>query len=146
MGSSDKAGVVETLRSEHEQIRARLQQAMNASPPVSAAAKRLVQLCFPHFESEEKIVFPVLERVHRLPSTSLAGIHEHIAQLSRERKRVGRDHESIICAAHALSGAAQRQGDSDLVDLANLIARHERTEDDLGMVVYDLGIARKSHP
>jgi hypothetical protein len=102
MGSSDKAGVAETLRLEHEQIRARLQQAMNASPPVSAAAERLALLCFPHFESEERIVFPVLERIRRLPGSS--------------------------------------------VDLANTIARHERAEDDLGMAVYDLGIARKSRP
>jgi hypothetical protein len=136
------ADVAETLRQEHEQIRDRLRAAMNESAAIAAAARGLSQLCVPHFELEERIVFPILERLHGRPAAKLTDIHEQASELGRQRKRFGRDHEAIVCAAHVLFVAAHEQGKSELAELADMIAHHERFEDDLGMAVYDLGVAR----
>jgi hypothetical protein len=143
VASSNKADVVGMLRQQHERIRTGLRAATGGSPAVDAAVKRLGQLCLPHFEAEEKIVFPVLEKMYAHVMIT-AEMHERAAELGRQRKRFGRDHEAIISAARVLHGAADIRWDRELAGLADMIAHHEHTENDLGMATYELGIAGRS--
>ena len=48
------------LRLGHDEVRAGLVRATMGHGPITQAAKRVAQLCLPHFAWEERTVFPVL--------------------------------------------------------------------------------------
>ena len=58
--------VPEALRLDHDEIRAELARATMESDPIGKAAMRVARYCLPHFEHEEKTVFPAFGLLHDL--------------------------------------------------------------------------------
>jgi hypothetical protein len=137
--------IVETLRQDHEDIRTELSRAIDEHGAVGAAAGRLAQLCLPHFEYEERVVFPVLARLRQLTAqdalpAAIKELEEQIAELSRQHKRFGSEHQLISTGVRNLLEAGHGKGSRHIVELAHIIRNHEGIEDDLDFSAHQLSI------
>ncbi len=132
----NRSDIVERLTRDHDSIRMWLRLAPDETPLIAAAAKRLSDLCLLHFEFEEAHVFPVLEKTEWFPDGGASNVEEQCCD-----QRYGRDHGAIICVAHVLLAVARRQGRQELAELAELIAQHESSEDDLRAAAFGSSIS-----
>ncbi len=134
------------LRRDHEQIRAGLAKAMQEGGPMGDAAKRLSELCLPHFELEERVVLPVLARLNHLAAKEeereeIAELYEKIAELSRQHKQFAAEHRSLASAVDTLWDTAHRQGSRETLELSEMMRDHEAFEDRLNLDGYPIGSA-----
>jgi hypothetical protein len=131
-----KTDIAEKLRQGHDNLRAGLTKAMQEGGPIADAAKRLAELCLPHFELEEKIIFPVIARLDKPTSVEeereeIARLQEQIADLSRESNRFASEHLSIAAAVDRLRDAALEHGSRETLELTSLFRNHEAFENQL---------------
>ncbi len=142
----NQTDIADTLGQDHEDIRGDLANIMRRRGPVGEAAKRLADLCLPHFEVEEKLVFPVLRRLHGLVSREelrpdlAADLQEQIADLTRQHKYFSGQHASISSAVENLLAAAYKDGERQAAELAYIIRNHEGFEDNLDLSAYQANI------
>jgi hypothetical protein len=120
---------VRALRQDHEDIRIGLRLVADKGPFLAAVAKRLRELCLPHFEFEERIIFPILDRLEVADPAKQEGAREQLSGLCRHT--VDADHDALAALTSVLLVAAGRQGSTELRELAHLVARHERAENTL---------------
>jgi DNA-directed RNA polymerase specialized sigma54-like protein len=143
---SNEMDIAETLGQDHEEIRADLAKTMRQRGAVGEAARRLADLCLPHFEVEEKMIFPVLRRLDGLVSRNeplgdlAADLQEQIADLTRQHKHFNAQHESISAAVEKLLAAAYKDGHREAAELAYIIRNHEGYEDELDLSAYQANI------
>jgi hypothetical protein len=140
--------IAEMLRHDHDDIRAALAKATKGPNPIAGAAKRLAELCLPHFELEEKVVFPVLARMHDLAlreylAEELVDVQQEIADLCRQHKDYATQHHSIDSEVKTLLQTASRKGSEEAADLGRMIWNHERFEDHLDLAAYELSMRAK---
>ena len=141
-----KTDIADKLRRDHEQIRAGLARAMQDGGPMGEVAKRLSDLCLPHFELEERVVLPVLARLNNLAareeeSEEIATLYEKIAEISRQHKRFAAEHRSLASAVDILWDTAHREGSKEMLDLSEMMRDHEAFEDRLDLEGYRIGSA-----
>jgi hypothetical protein len=133
-----KTDIAEKLWQDHEKLRAGLAKAMQEDAPVANAARRLAELCLPHFELEEKIVLPLLARLNT-PASAEEGHEEieelqaQIAELSRQRKRLESEHLSVAAAVDTLRDVANQHGSRETLELISLFRNHEAFENQLDL-------------
>jgi hypothetical protein len=138
--------IAEMLGQDHEEIRADLAKTMRQRGAVGEAARRLTDLCLPHFEVEEKMIFPVLRRLQGLVSRNeprpdlAADLQEQIADLTRQHKHFSAQHEPISVAVEKLLAAAYKDGHREAAELAYIIRNHEGFEDELDLSAYQANI------
>ncbi len=130
--------VAEKLRQDHENIRAGLAQAMQERGPVAVAARRLSELCLPHFELEERIILPMLARLNKLASAEeeredIAQLRAQTAELSRWQMQFASEHRSVADALNSLRDAAREHGSSETIKLTEFVRNHEAFEDHLDL-------------
>jgi hypothetical protein len=140
--------LAEMLRHDHEEIRAALARATTGPKPIAGAARRLAELCVPHFELEEKLVFPILARLHVLTLgedlyPELADVQDQIAELCHQHKQFGAGHHSIDSEVETLLQAGHKRGSRETAELGRIIRNHERFEDHLDLAAYELSILAK---
>jgi hypothetical protein len=121
------------LEHEHEKMRQGLKVAAANSGVIGEAATRLAALCFPHFEVEERMVFPALATLYDLssrhaPEEESARVKREIDGLSRRNKEFHKEHESIGIEVDRLLQFAQDADDRQAMDLAYILKSHERVE------------------
>ena len=99
------------------------------------AAKDLSRICLPHFEWEEKTVFPILVL---LPDLQRGNVRPDmidalpmIAEFTVRRDEMNNHHQSILSAVETLLQVAHREMKPEVTALAYNLRIHEQIEDDV---------------
>jgi iron-sulfur cluster repair protein YtfE (RIC family) len=124
-----------SVRAEHREIHAALERAASASGSVGAAARALAEVLHPHFVREEEIALPPLgllgplaagERPAEMPAALAMS-----DSLRRELPRMLEEHARIRAAVEALRAAAQEERVANAERLADQLALHAQTEEEV---------------
>lgn len=103
--------------------------------PIAVAAKRVAKLCLPHFEYEEKTVFPVFALLPDLQRGELRpemmDVMPLIADFVARHDALDEHHQSILSAIDALLQAARKEKNRVFAEVANNLRIHERLEDEV---------------
>ena len=141
-----------SLQTEHEEIHRALAEATRAPGPVGAAAKELAAVLDPHFERENEIALPPLGLLAPLAAGERpAGQQEALAMadaLRKEWPRMLAEHKQIRAATEKLRTAAREQKASVHEHLAERLAAHAQTEEEIlypaAILVGDIIRARRT--
>ena len=119
------------LRLDHDELRTVLVCATAEPGPIGKAAMRLAQLCLPHFEQEEHIVFPVFGLLNELASGDIRPEMADLLPLiyAFHAGHLSKEHQSIDAAIGALLRAAQAEDCAQVIEFANKLQVHEQVED-----------------
>lgn len=127
-----KLSVPKGLRSGHDEARAEFARAMMEGGPIAKAATRAAELCLPHFEEEEKTVFPVLALLPYLARENvrpeMMDVMPLISEFSARRDALNDHHRSILAAIEALLQAAQTEHNREFAEFAYNLRVHDRIE------------------
>lgn len=145
--------IPKSLQVEHGAIHSRLVEATHASGPIGAAAKALAEVLHPHFVREEEIGLPPLGLLSELASGAQLPedqVSEALAMtdaLRRELPRMLEEHGRIRAAVETLRQAARAEQAVTYEELANQLALHAQTEEEVlypaAILVGDLLRARR---
>jgi hypothetical protein len=129
------AATPKSLRLSHDQARAEFVRATTEGGRIGLAAKRLAELCLPHFEGEEKAVFPVLGL---LPELVQGSVREEmlealplIADFEARHEVLEKHHELIQAGIDKLLQACHRERNWEVAEFAYNIRAHEKIEDEV---------------
>jgi len=145
--------IPQSIQAEHQEIHEGLVAATKLQGPVGEAARNLAKVLHPHFVREEEIALPPLGMLAPLASGQMpAGtdaVLQMTDQLRRELPRMLEEHTQIRAAVHKLREAAAAQGNAEVSRLAEALALHARTEEEVlypaAVLVGDLIRARQAH-
>jgi hypothetical protein len=145
--------IPESIRREHEAIHSALVDATRAPGRVGTAAEALAEVLHPHFVREEEIALPPLGLLAPLaagdtvPEATLSAAVEMTSALRAEMPRMLEEHVRIRAAVVELRAAAESAGAEAQVELADELALHARTEEEVlypaALLVGDLLRARR---
>jgi hypothetical protein len=121
------------LRLAHDNLRAQLVMMIIGGGPIMVAAKRLAELCLPHFEWEEKNILPLLTL---LPDLLLGKLRPEMARVmplleefNMRQAEFDSDHVLILSAIELLGRVAVRMQNADCIELARTMRIHESVEE-----------------
>jgi hypothetical protein len=124
-----------SLQAEHEAIHKALVEATRAPGQVGGAAKELAAVLDPHFERENQIALPPLGLLAPLAAGETpAGLQEALAMTDALRKELPRmleEHKRIRAATEKLRAAARDEKAAVHEHLAEALASHARTEEEI---------------
>ena len=127
--------IPQSLQHEHEEIHAALVAATKAPGRVGAAAKELAAVLDPHFERENQIALPPLGLLAALAAGATpAGAQEALVMTDALRKELPRmleEHKRIRAATEKLRAAAREEKAAVHERLAETLASHARTEEEV---------------
>jgi len=129
--------IPESIRREHEAIHSALVAATRAPGRVGAAAKALADVLHPHFVREEEIALPPLGLLaplaarSTLPEATSKKAVEMTTALRAEMPRMLGEHVRIRAAVAELRAAAESAGSEAQIELADELALHARTEEEV---------------
>ena len=130
-----KLNVPTALLRGHDEARAALVRATMEGGRIAKAAKRVAQLCLPHFEHEEKSVFPVLALLPYLEQGNLRpemmDVMPLIFNFRAKHDALNDHHQSILAAIEALLQAAHKEKNREFAEFAYNLRVHERIEDEV---------------
>lgn len=123
------------LQQEHERLHEQLRQATQAGGDVGELAQTLARLMHPHFVKEDRIALPPLGLLAALSrgevSPDMAGVLELTDQLEAELPAMLAEHGTIVEALQRLRDAAKQAGRAEIVEFAQQLMQHARTEEDV---------------
>lgn len=123
------------LKQEHEALHDQLRQATQAGGEVGELAETLALLMHPHFVKEDQIALPPLGLLaalaHGDATPEMAGVLALTDRLEAELPAMLAEHQAIVEALQRLRDAAQRAGRSEIVDFAQQLMQHARTEEEV---------------
>lgn len=142
--------IPESLRAEHAEIHAELEHATRARGSVGAAARTLAALLQPHFVREEQIALPPLGLLAPLArgerGSALRSVLPMTDSLRAELPRMLEEHRAIRAATLRLGQAARAARNAPVERLAEKLALHARSEEEIyypaAVLVGDLVRAR----
>lgn len=123
------------LKQEHEALHEQLRQATQAVGEVGELATTLARLMHPHFVKEDQIALPPLGLLaalaHDQVTPDMAGVLALTDQLEAELPAMLAEHKTIVEALQRLRDAAQRAGRTEIVEFAQQLMQHARTEEEV---------------
>ena len=123
------------VQEEHQAIHATLVQATRAPGRVGVAARRLAEVLHPHFVREEQIALPPLGLLRPLAAgenpAGMAEAAEMSATLRQEMPKMLEEHGAIRAAVADLAAAARADKAARFERLAEDLALHARTEEEV---------------
>ena len=127
--------IPESVRLEHRAIHEQLEEAMRAPGQVGEAARALGTVLHPHFVREEEIALPPLGALAQLaagvlPADAMALLKKTDA-LRRELPGMLAEHTRIRGAVRALGEAARVERAATYERLAEQLALHAQTEEEV---------------
>jgi len=139
MGSIGKINgnlvVPDALMRSHDEMRAELVQATMEGGRIAKAAKRVAQLCLPHFEHEEKHVFPVLALLPYLERgillAEMVDVMPLISNFTAKHDAITDHHQLILAATEELLQAAHKDKTREFTEFAYNLRVHEKIEDEV---------------
>jgi len=130
-----KLTVPKALLRGHDEARAELVRATMEGGRIAKAGKRLAQLCLPHFEHEEKSVFPVLALLPYLEQGNLRpemmDVMPVIHDFRAKHDAIDDHHQLIVAAIEELLQAAHKEKNREFADFAYTMRIHEKVEDEV---------------
>jgi hypothetical protein len=124
-----------SIQAEHAAIHAALEHATSLPGATGAAARTLAGTLHPHFVREEEIALPPLGLLAPLANhTPLAGTAEILVMtdaLRHELPGMLEEHVAIRAAVVRMREAATTEGATAVVELADDLALHARTEEEV---------------
>jgi hypothetical protein len=127
--------VPESMRVEHAEIHDALVRATKVSGRVGAAARELAETLHPHFVREEEIALPPLGLLAPLARGEMTPGMRDVLRLTdalrQELPRMLEEHAAIRAATRRLSEVARAEGNVEVVQLAESLARHAQAEEEL---------------
>ncbi|HEU5041712.1 MAG TPA: hypothetical protein VFT84_12855 [Gemmatimonadales bacterium] len=132
---TDTIAIPASVEAEHQAIHAALEEATRAPGRVGSAARALAEVLHPHFVREEQIALPPLGLLAPLaagerppePARALAMADS----LRRELPGMLEEHTHIRAAVEALRAAARAERNAPAEHLADQLALHARTEEEV---------------
>jgi hemerythrin superfamily protein len=119
----------------HGEARADFARASMHGGRIARAAERLAQLCLPHFEHEEGIVFPVLALLPDLERGNLRRrmmeLMPLISDFRAMQDAMSGHHEAIASALDEFQQVAHREKCREFTEFAHNLRAHERIEDEV---------------
>ena len=132
---TSRIAIPQSLQTEHEEIHNALVDATRAPGRVGAAAKELAAVLDPHFERENQIALPPLGLLAPLAAGETpAGLQEALAMTDALRKELPgmlEEHTRIRAATEKLRAAARDEKAAVHEQLAEALASHARTEEEI---------------
>lgn len=152
MHSAPTIQIPGSIQAEHQEIHSSLIEATRAAGPVGVAAKALAAVLHPHFVREEQVALPPLALLAPLSrGETPAGTASFLAMsdsLRAELPAMLEEHKRIRAAVVELRKVASAAGDEKNVRLADQLAQHALTEEEVlypaAILVGDLIRARQS--
>lgn len=127
-----KLDVPKALQRDHDEARTEFVRAGTEGGRIARAGKRVAQLCLPHFEHEEKSVFPVLALLPYLVSENLQpemmDVMPLISDLHAMQDAISDHHRAIVAAIDELMQAAHKQKNREFAEFAHNLKNHEDIE------------------
>lgn len=127
--------IPQSVSAEHHEIHERLEAAMKAPGQVGVAARALGTVLHPHFVREEEIALPPLGALAPLAAGKMPPDAESLLRmtdaLTRELPQMLAEHERIRAAVGALRAAARTEGATAYERLAEQLALHAQTEEEV---------------
>jgi len=128
--------IPKSVQIEHEAIHAALVEATQRSGRVGAAANELAKVLHPHFVREEEIALPPLGLLAPLaagerPAEAMKIALEMSESLQAELPKMLEEHVNIRAAVEALRVAAKAEGAIEAERLAEELALHAKTEEEV---------------
>jgi hypothetical protein len=125
----------DSLRVEHEQLRADLEQAIRIGGRIGEAARALQSLLHPHLRREDDSLFLGLGLLHSVAQGKVTpGMHELVAkaeQLKRELPEMLAEHDQIRKALERLGQEATKEGRPQVAYFAAKLLHHARLEEEV---------------
>ena len=142
--------IPESMRVEHAEIHGELVRATKAPGLVGAAARELAAILHPHFVREEEIALPPLGLLAPLARGEMTPEMREVLTLTdalrAELPRMLEEHTAIRAATRQLGEVARAEGNTEVVHLAEKLAIHAQSEEELfypaAVLVGDLVRAR----
>lgn len=136
----------DSLRAEHEDLRADLEQAIRMGGRIGEAARALQSLLHPHFRREDDNVFLGLGLLRTVAEGKVTpGMSELVAtaeQLKRELPEMIAEHDQIRKALERLGQEATKEGRPQVACFAAKLMHHARMEEE---VLYPAAIVLGEH-
>jgi hypothetical protein len=130
-----KLNVPKALLRGHDEARAELVRATMEGGRIAKAGKRVAELCLPHFEHEEKGVFPVLALLPYLEQGNLRpemlDVMPLIHNFRAKHDAINDHHQLIVSAIEDLLQAAHKERNREVAEFAYNLRVHERIEDEV---------------
>jgi hypothetical protein len=132
---SARIAIPESIRAEHQEIHAELEAASKAPGAVGAAARELAAVLHPHFVREEQIALPPLSllgplsRGERTPE--MRAVLPMTDSLRAELPRMLKEHVAIHAATVKLGEAARAAGNAAVAEVADKLAVHAKSEEEV---------------
>jgi hemerythrin superfamily protein len=130
-----KLNVPKALQRDHDDARAEFVRATTEGGRIAKAGRRVAQLCLPHFEHEEKKVFPVLALLPYLAPENLQpemmDVMPLISELRAKHDAIADHHQEILAAIDELMLAARKQNNREFAEFAHNLKNHEDIETEL---------------
>ena len=124
-----------SLQQEHEDLHVELRRATQAEGEVGEAAQALARLMHPHFVKENELALPPLGLLAELARGEPIGDMEQVLaltdRLESELPAMLQEHQAIVGALQQLRRVAEEAGRMDIVDFAQRLALHARTEEEV---------------
>ena len=124
-----------SLQQEHEDLHVELRRATQAEGEVGEAAQALARLMHPHFVKENELALPPLGLLAELARGEPIGDMEQVLALTDrlecELPAMLQEHQAIVGALQQLRRVAEEAGRMDIVDFAQRLALHARTEEEV---------------
>ena len=130
-----KLNVPKALLRGHDEARAELVRATMEGGRIAKAGKRVAELCLPHFEHEEKGVFPVLALLPYLEQGNLRpemlDVMPLIHNYRAKHDAIDDHHQLIVSAIENLLQASQKERNREVAEFAHNLRLHEKIEDEV---------------
>ena len=130
-----KLYVPDAMLRAHDEARAALVRATMEGGRITKAAKRVAELCLPHFEHEEESVFPVLALLTYLAQGNLRpemmDVMPLIFSFRAKHDALNDHHQLIVSAIEGLLQAAHTEKNREFAEFAYNLRVHERIEDEV---------------
>lgn len=124
-----------SVRAEHAELRAELEEAANCRGRLGAAARAVAKTFGPHLIKEEKCVLPPLGILPVLAAGKIPHNAEEIRtiaeRLESELEQLTREHRAIVTSLTRFAEIAEEEGRTDLVQLAIKLKLHAANEEEV---------------
>jgi hypothetical protein len=135
MHTAAKVPIPSSIQAEHQEIHQGLIEATRAPGPVGVAAKALAEVLHPHFVREEQVALPPLGLLAALARGEMpegaASVQAMSDTLRAELPKMLEEHKHIRAAVLELGKAAKAAGAEKYVRLADQLAQHALTEEEV---------------
>jgi hypothetical protein len=134
---ADRASIAipASIRAEHQEIHEELLAATKAPGAVGAAARELAAVLDPHFVREEQIALPPLGLLGPLSrgerTAEMRAVLPMSDSLRAELPRMLQEHVAIHAATVKLGEAARAAGNTAVAHLAEKLALHAKSEEEV---------------